>query len=89
MEAEGWGEYRKLIISTLERLDNAIKALERELNLLRQDGHTQVAQVRADLVKLEIEFGMQKVRVALIGIVAGIVTSSIVGAIVSYIVKGH
>ncbi len=73
LEPESWGEYRKLVISALERLDNSLVSLGRKIDEYRDDGHSGIALLREDnrremaammerIVKLEIDFGMQRVR---------------------------
>lgn len=94
MEMEGWSEYRKLVIGSIERLESAIKELRGLIDTLHRDGQSSLVAMRDDLrreieqerrerTKLEIEFTMQKVRVGLIGSIAG----ALFGGIIAYVVK--
>jgi hypothetical protein len=91
---EGWSEYRKLVIGSIERLEAAIKELRALIDTLHRDGQASLILVRDELRKeleierkertrLEIEFSMQKVRVSLIASGAG----AIVGGVIAYFVK--
>lgn len=93
-EVESWAEYRIHLIRTLERLEDAINTLGRKIDTATKDGNIDLGRVRDDLraeiaksardiTALQIEFGMQRVRVGLIGSAAG----AIVGGIIAYAVK--
>lgn len=66
---EGWGEYRKLILAELERLNRVISALDSKLEAFRND----------DISSLKVEVAMLKVKAGLWGALAGLVPA--IGAI--------
>ena len=96
-EVESWAEYRIHLIRTLERLEEAINALSKKIDMATKDGNADLSRVRDDLrgecqklskeiVALQIEFSMQKVRVGLLGAAAGSVPA-IVAAIIWFVTR--
>jgi len=92
LDVEGWGEYRKLVISTLERLEAAIKELRGLIDTIRQDGSKEISatrdELRTELTNLKVEFSMQKVRISFIGAIAGSVPG-LIAAIVWWLSHGR
>lgn len=95
VEVESWGEYRKLVIGTLERLEASIKELRSLIDSFRQDGRNEMAQTREELRReleeerkarsqLEIEFSMQKVRIGFLGAASGAIPG-LIAALVWYL----
>ncbi len=82
-DIESWTEYRLLIVTTLERLESAILKLRETVDQFRKDDRAEVDKLRAEVVALRIEFGMQRIKIAVIGAAA----SLIVSGIISYFVK--
>lgn len=60
-EMEGWSEYRKLVISELERLGRMIAAVDIKVEALNN----------SEISNLKVEVAMLKVRCAIIGAVFG------------------
>lgn len=89
METESWTEYRVYLIRTLERLEGLIRDGNARLDTFKSDGSKEVAMLRAEINRLEIEFGMQKVKMGIISALSSMVTGAIVAAIVGYLMKGH
>jgi predicted RNase H-like nuclease (RuvC/YqgF family) len=91
-EIEGWNEYRIHLIRTLDRLDGNIVALEAKMDMFRQDARNDLARLQREEIEsikksinqLNVDFGMQKVRVGLLASGAG----AAVSAIISYVL-GH
>lgn len=54
-EAASWGEYRRLILSELERIGRDIETINKKLDGLRQDD---LAQVRVDIAMLQVKSGV-------------------------------
>ena len=59
---EGWGEYRKLILSELERISGDLKDLNTRLDLFRQD----------EISKIKIDIAMLKVKAGAWGVLGGV-----------------
>lgn len=60
-EMEGWSEYRKLVISELERLGRMIAVVDSKVDALNT----------SEISQLKVEVAMLKVRCAIIGAVFG------------------
>ncbi len=72
-QLDGWAEYRKLILSELERLNNTIDRLDEKIDQLRQ----------FDIADMKMEIAMLKTKAGLLGAIGGSIGGSIVGVIVS------
>lgn len=86
MEVDGWAEYRRYLIATLERLEASVTTLNQRLDDFRHDGNAEVSRLREEMNALRIEFGMQKVRTSLLGAAAGSVPPVVV-AIIWYLTR--
>ena len=54
----GWSEYRRLVLSELERLHKGQLELRNEIAQLRRDTATELAKVRSDIAMLKIKSGV-------------------------------
>lgn len=63
---EGWGEYKKLILKELERLEAAVNELNRKIDAFRAD----------DMATLKVEIALLKLKAGVWGAVAGAVPVS-------------
>lgn len=85
METASWSEYRLYLVKALEGLEKLIKELESKIDALRREGIVDINTLRAEVNALKVDFAMQKVKVGLIGSVAG----AVISALISYLMKGH
>lgn len=54
-EQAGWGEYRRLILSELERITRDIGAINEKLERFRQDD---ISQIKTDIALLKFQAAM-------------------------------
>lgn len=66
-EVEGWAEYRKLVLSELERLRDDLVVSDKKFDLFRND---EVSRIKVELALLKQEL---KFRAGLWGAVAGLI----------------
>ena len=69
---EGWDEYRRLVLSELERLDKAVKESDKSDAVAISKLLVDVTRLREDVVALKIKAGIW-------GILGGVITT--IGAI--------
>ncbi len=65
-DGNGWAEYRKLVLSELERHEEILSDIRKEVQEVRKEVQAEVQGIRNDLVTL-------KVKVAVMGAGAGAV----------------
>lgn len=64
-EAGGWTEYRRLILSELERINAALHEIDEKID----------DKLVAEVARLKVEVGMLQVRSGIWGAIAGIITT--------------
>lgn len=64
-EGNGWVEYRRLILSELERINLALREIDEKI-----DG-----KLIGEVAKLKVDIGMLQVRSGIWGAIAGVVTT--------------
>lgn len=64
-EAGGWTEYRRLILSELERINKALHEIDEKID----------DKLIGEVAKLKVDVGMLQVRSGIWGAIAGIVTT--------------
>lgn len=50
-----WGEYRRLILSELERINSAVEKVNTKIEMFRQDD---IAQIKTDIALLKFQAAM-------------------------------
>lgn len=73
----GWTEYRRLVLSELERIVGDIKSINRKIEDLRQD----------DLSQIKTDIALLKFQAAMWGAGGGIVFGAIVTVILKFVLK--
>lgn len=90
-DVESWVKYRIHLVNTLDRLDRDIikvgdkvdaveDGIRAELARLQRE---EIGKLRSEIIALQIEFGMQKVRVGLLASGAG----AVIAAVMSFVMK--
>lgn len=77
---DSWGEYRKLVIAELNRLNENIGAMTDKLEVFRTDRENEVT-------KIKVELAMLKVKTGIIGAAGGSVCGAIIAALVMKLMK--
>lgn len=81
----GWDEYRRLVISELERLHSAQGETNVKLDAIRSDFNRAIASLKDDqIAKLWSEIAVLKFKSGLWGGVAGAIPGFIIAAIVFF-----
>ena len=75
--AEGWTEYRKLILAELGRMNLAIHSLDAKMDIFRQE----------DITKMKVDIAMLKTKAGMFGAAAGAIGGAVVGTIVSRFIR--
>lgn len=83
-----WGEYRRLVVETLDKLDESIRELRSLVEQFRKDGHDEVGELRREMANLRVEFAMQKVKVGAVAVALGSIPS-VAAALIWYISHGR
>lgn len=73
--SNGWPEYQKLILDRLERTDNELSEIHKEIKDIRQ---TDLVQIKIELTKLKLHAGIA-------GATAGMFLAGIVSGLINYI----
>jgi len=77
-----WVAHRLMILRGLERIEKELGNINQKID--EQDSHW-----NREIADLRVEIGMLKVKMAIISVIAAAVTSSIVGTVVSLLIRGH
>ncbi len=78
VNAGSWEEYKRLVVSELERLDSSIRSLSHQIS---QDGAARSKEANI----MAVEIAMLKVKASMLGSVFGAVVGAVVAAIVSVV----
>ena len=76
----GWLEYRRLVLNELERLDEAIKNLDKKLDERDKAQDVKVSAINLELLTL-------KIKASVYGAIAGAIFSGIVAVITALIYR--
>ncbi len=76
-----WGEYRRLIIDTLERIDRELASINAKIDDRDDTRGAQIADLR-------IEVGMLKVKAAIGGVIGGAAVSAILSLAIGLLMRG-
>ena len=77
---ESWQEYRRLVLNELERLDEAIKNLDKKLDERDKAQDVKVSAINLELLTL-------KIKASVYGAIAGAIFSGIVAVITALIYR--
>ena len=75
-DADGWSEYRRLILSELMRIEKEMQALNQKIDTI----------TNGDINNLKIQVAMLNVKSGIIGAIAGMTMSGVITAIFSIMV---
>ncbi len=79
-QGAGWLEYRRLVLNELERLDEAIKNLDKKLDERDKAQDVKVSAINMELLTL-------KIKASVYGAIAGAIFSGIVAVITALIYR--
>lgn len=79
-QGAGWLEYRRLVLNELERLDEAIKNLDKKLDERDKAQDVKVSAINLELLTL-------KIKASVYGAIAGAIFSGIVAVITALIYR--
>jgi hypothetical protein len=69
-----WVEYRRLILSELQRLNDSFGEFDKKLNLFKDSITVRIDVLRSDdIAKLRVEVAMLQVKAGVWGLVAGLI----------------
>jgi hypothetical protein len=72
---DDWGQYRRLILSELERIANDIRGINEKIERFRQD----------DLSQIKTDIALLKFQAAMWGAGAGVVVTGVVSLILKFV----
>jgi hypothetical protein len=84
-----WADYRRHVVSELERLNTLVEKFDAKLDRLSEDNRREIAQRDLSIWKaitdLKVDIGMLKAQAGAWGATAGVISSGIVAMIVGII----